>query len=194
MSFWIDKPSILFDSKHVTEVWPYSHMARNEKLNAITRFVIVVSLFGYICINRIAILIFGLIVVGIIVLLYSSQQEGMASYFNYENKNDIYANNPFNNVLITDYHLNKDKPEFKEEYTPDLENRLNNSIKDSILEQNKDNTDIGEIFKNDSDNFEFEQNSRQFYTNPSTTIPNKQDSFLNFCYGTLPSSKPLTIY
>ena len=44
------------------------------------------------------------------------------------------------------------------------------------------------------DQFTFEQNNRQFYTNPSTTIPNKQDDFLSFCYGTLPSEKPLTIY
>ena len=40
----------------------------------------------------------------------------------------------------------------------------------------------------------FEQNNRQFYTNPSTTIPNKQDEFLSFCYGTLPSEKHVSIY
>jgi len=195
MSFWIKNPSILFDSKHITELWPYSYMSRDEKLNAMTRFIIVISLIGYMFINRIAIVVFGLIIIGTIVLLYSSKSEGMMSYFNEkENKGDIYTNNPFNNVLISDYKFNIDKQEFNEEYTPDLENRLNNSIKESILEQNKDNKDIGDLFKNDSDNFEFEQNARQFYTNPITTIPNKQDSFLEFCYGTLPSSKPLSIY
>ena len=50
------------------------------------------------------------------------------------------------------------------------------------------------MFSNEKDNFEFEQNMRQFNTNPSTTIPNKQDNFLEFCYGKLYSEKPLTIY
>jgi len=195
MSFWIKNPSILFDSDHITELWPYSYMSRDEKLNAMTRFIIVISLIGYMFINRIAIVVFGLIMIGIIVFLYSAKSEGMMSYFNEkEQKGEIYSNNPFNNVLISDYKFNREKEEFNEEYTPELENRLNNSIKESILEQNKDNKDIGDLFKNDSDNFEFEQNARQFYTNPITTIPNKQDSFLEFCYGTLPSSKPLTIY
>ena len=131
---------------------------------------------------------------GQIRILYNGHKEGMMAYFNNDNKTEIYTNNPFNNVLITDYMFNPGKQEFNEEYTPDLENRINNSIKSSVIEQNDDNEDIAEIFKGDANNLELEQNSRQFFTNPITTIPNKQDSFLEFCYGTLPSEKPLIIY
>ena len=152
MSFWINNPTILFDVSYVTELWPYSYMTRDEKLNAMTRFIILVSIIGYICINRFIIIVFGLIVIGVIVLLYTNKKEGMMSYFNISEKSDIQSNNPFSNVLISDYKSNPNKPEFKEEYTPDLENRLNNSI------------------------------------------PNTQDKFLEFCFGTLPSEKPLTIY
>jgi hypothetical protein len=194
MTFWINNPTILFDISYVREIWPYSYMTRDEKLNAMTRFIILLSIIGYICINRFIIVVFGLIVIGIIVLMYTNKKEGMMSYFNISEHSDIQKNNPFSNVLVTDYKFNPNKPEFKEEYSPDLENRLNNSIKASILEQNKDNKEIGVIFNNASDNFEFEQNARQFYTNPSTTIPNTQDKFLEFCYGNLPSEKPLTIY
>ena len=194
MSFWINNPSILFNSQHITEIWPRTNMTPDEKLNAMTRFIIVISLVGYMCINRIIIIVFGLIFIGIIVILYKTKKEGMAPYFNDDVKSEIHSNNPFNNVLITDYLFNPDKPEFNEDYTPDLENRINNSIKTSIVEQNKDNDDIQDLFKRDSDNLELEQNSRQFFTNPITTIPNKQDSFLEFCYGNLPSEKPLTIY
>lgn len=194
MSFWINNPSILFNSQHIMEIWPNSNMSRDEKLNAITRFVILVSLIGYMCINRMIIIIFGLIIIGIIVLLYRNQTEGMAPYFKNGEKTKIEINNPFNNVLITDYTFDTDKREFNEEYTPDLEARLNNSIKTSIIEQNKDNDEIRDIFKTDADNLDLENSSRQFFTNPITTIPNKQDSFLEFCYGKLPSEKPLTIY
>jgi hypothetical protein len=30
---------------------------------------------------------------------------------------------------------------------------------------------------------------RQFYTNPSTTVPNKQGEFAEFCYGDMVSAK-----
>ena len=196
MSFWIEDPTILFNSRYITQIWPYSTMTRNEKLNAMTRFIIVVTILGYMCINRIAIVILGLIMAGIIVLLYQTNKEGMsmAPYFSSFPKNEISQNNPFSNVLVTDYKFNPGKKEMNEEYTPDLENRLNTSAKESILEQNKDNKDMEKMFVSDGDNLEFEQNMRQFYTTASTTIPNNQDKFLNFCYGNLPSEKPLTIY
>lgn len=195
MSFWIENPTILFNSKYITQLWPYSTMNRNEKLNAITRFVILITFIGYICINRVLIVLIGLIIIGCIVLLYQTQKEGMSPYFNNDtNKKEIYQNNPFSNVLITDYKFNPGKPEFNEPYTPELENSLNNSIKSSILEQNADNKDISNMFLSDGDNLEFEQSMRQFYTTANTTIPNNQDKFLNFCYGNLPSEKPLTIY
>jgi hypothetical protein len=169
-------------------------MSRDEKLNAMTRFIIILSLIGYMCINRVVILVFGLIFIGVIVILYNTMKEGMSPYFTDGNKSEIYSNNPFNNVLITDYMFNPSKKEFSEDYTPDLENRLNNGIKSTIVELNEDNAEITDIFKTDSDNMQLEQSSRQFFTNPITTIPNKQDSFLEFCYGTLHSEKPLTIY
>ena len=197
MTFWTQNPSILFNSKYITQIWPYSYMNKDDKFNAITRFVILLSLFGYMCINRILILILGIIIIGVIVLIYNNNKEGyLSSYFKEYKKDEIQIveNNPFNNVLISDYKYNTDKKEAIQDYTPEIENKLNESIKQSILEQNKDNTDMIYMFSDDKQNFEFEQNMRQFNSNPSTTIPNNQDNFLNFCYGKLYSEKPLTIY
>ena len=197
MSFWIENPSILFNSSYITQIWPYSYMNKDSKYNAITRLVILLSLFGYMCINRILILILGIIIIGVIVLIYNNNKEGyLSSYFKEYKKDEIQIveNNPFNNVLISDYKYNTDKKEAIQDYTPEIENKLNESIKQSILEQNKDNTDMIYMFSDDKQNFEFEQNMRQFNSNPSTTIPNNQDNFLNFCYGKLYSEKPLTIY
>ena len=196
MSFWIHNPSILFDSKHITELWPYSFMDKDAKLNAATRLIILITLFGYMCINRFIIVILGLIIIGLIVLLYKTKKEGyMSSY--YPTLNDyapIQDNNPFSNVLMTDYKYNTHKEEAPQEYTPAIEKNINDTIKQSILDQNSNNSDMADMFGNDKNNFEFEQNMRQFYTTASTTIPNKQDKFLEFCYGKLPSEKPLTIY
>jgi hypothetical protein len=35
----------------------------------------------------------------------------------------------------------------------------------------------------------FDHSMRNFYTNPSTTIPNDQEGFANFCFGDMISAK-----
>jgi len=197
MSFWTQNPSILFNSNYITQIWPYSYMNKDSKFNAMTRFVILLSLFGYMCFNRILILILGIILIGVIVLIYNQNKEGYGNsyYKTYDTVDiDIKENNPFNNVLMTDYKFDVQKKEAPLDYTPELENKINEKTKQSILEQNKDNADMIYMFSDNKTNFEFEQSMRKFNSNPSTTIPNKQDGFLKFCYGELYSEKPLTIY
>ena len=193
MSFWVNDPTVLFKQKYITQLWPYSYLTYEEKLNAATRFIILITLLGYILLNKIIIVVLGLIVIGIIVLLYK-KKEGLNTQYYPVNDQIIEQNNPFGNVLMTDYKFNPNKKEVNAEYTPDLENSINKKIKEFIVEENGDNNEIYNLFNNVGDQMTFEQNNRQFYTNPSTTIPNKQDDFLKFCYGTLPSEKPLTIY
>jgi hypothetical protein len=194
MSFWVNQPTILFDKNHITQIWPYSYLTYEEKLNATTRFVILITLLGYVLLNRFIIVVLGLIVIGCIVLLYKKKEGMLFPYYGINDQQEIEQNNPFGNVLMTDYKFNPNKKEVNSDYTPDLENSLNSKIKDFIVQENNDNNEIYNLFNNIGDQFSFEQNNRQFYTNPSTTIPNKQDDFLIFCFGTLPSEKPLTIY
>ena len=193
MSFWVNQPTILFNKKYITQIWPYSYLSYEEKMNAATRFIILISLLGYVLLNRIVIIVLGLIIIGIIVLLYK-KKEGIHFPYHGINNQPIEQNNPFGNVLMSDYKYNPHKKEVNSDYTPDLENSINRKIKEFIVQENNDNNDIYNLFNNVGDQLTFEQNNRQFYTNPSTTIPNKQDDFLSFCYGTLPSEKPLIIY
>lgn len=202
MTFWIYNPSILFDSNYISQIWPYSNLERDEKLNAMTRFIILITLIGYMCINRFLIVILGLILIGLIVIFYQSKKEGFEPFYklqpyfsiNEDKDKKIENNNPFSNVLMTDYKYNVNKEESNEDYTPALEEKINDSTKQSLIEQNSDNADFNTAFDNENSNIIFEQSMRSFYTNPITTIPNKQDSFLEYCYGKLPSEKPLTIY
>ncbi len=194
MSFWVNEPTILFNQKYITQLWPYSYLSYEEKLNAVTRFVILMTILGYMLLNRFIIIILGLVVMGIIVLLYKKKEGMLFPYYGVEDQQEIEQNNPFGNVLMTDYKYNPNKKAANQEYTPDLEQSINKKIKEFIVQENNDNNEINNLFNNVGDRFTFEQNNRQFYTNPSTTIPNKQDDFLSFCFGTLPSEKPLTIY
>jgi len=194
MSFWVKDPTILFNQNYIKQIWPYSYLTYEEKLNAVTRFVILISILGYMLLNRIIIIILGLILIGCIVLLYKKKDGFFSPTLTPFLNPEIEQNNPFGNVMMNDYKYNPHKKPVVGEYTPDVEHDINTKIKDFIVQENNDNNAISNIFNNVGDQFGFEQSLRQFYTNPSTTIPNKQDDFLKFCYGTLPSEKPLTIY
>lgn len=194
MSFWVNEPSVLFNNKYITQIWPYSYLSYEEKLNAITRFVIIMTFLGYILLNRFIIIVLGLIVIGLIVILNTKKEGMFFPYYGVNDQQTIETNNPFGNVLMSDYKYNPNKKPVNDDYTPNLEQSINSKIKEFIVQENNDNNEIYNLFNTVGDQFTFEQNNRQFITNPSTTIPNKQDDFLKFCYGTLPSEKPLTIY
>ncbi len=44
--FWIYNPNVLFDRSKVFDLWPLESMNREEKLNAITRFVLYLTILG----------------------------------------------------------------------------------------------------------------------------------------------------
>ena len=45
--FWLKKPSILLDKNELTEIWPHASLSLENKLNAITRLIIILSFLGY---------------------------------------------------------------------------------------------------------------------------------------------------
>ena len=174
----------------ITEIWPYNEYSYNQKLNAITRFVILLTILGQIFLKNYMILLLGILVLLFIVFIYNYYKiEG----FNYMADNTIdytkYSDtNPLNNVIPGDDPL---KPESSELYTTDVEKEINHKTKRFIFENNKNNSEIGKIFGNLEDELEFESSMRQFYINPSTSTPNSQETFLQYCYRNLPSDKPL---
>ena len=46
-TFWLNNPSILVDKNHITEIWPSNNLNYSEKLNAVTRAIIILSVLGY---------------------------------------------------------------------------------------------------------------------------------------------------
>lgn len=195
--FWIEQPDILFKHGKVLEVWPYKSMSFTQQLNATTRFVILTSLIGYMLLNNYIVLLLGVILALLIIVIYKFNKkrylEGMTSSCP-RPEIDPTHNNPFQNVLMTDYVDNPHKAQIKAEYNDNIEDKINTKVKSFIYKNNEDNKDIANIFANLSDNMEFEQSLRQFNINPSTSIPNSQADFLKYCYNDLYSEKPLNIY
>ena len=143
------------------------------------------------------IIILGIIVLLIIVFFYKNYINNYLENFSISENNDKNkhtSTNPLYNVLLTDYEDNPNKNEIEDQYTEVKEKDINDSVKQFIYDNNKNNKDIKKIFSNLANNLEFENSMRQFHINPSTTIPNNQDDFLSYCYNDLYSEKSVIEY
>ena len=99
-------------------------------------------------------------------------------------------NNPYNNVLVTDIVDNPNKLPAPPAYYEETEKEILDKTKEAIQKMNPTFPNMTEkLFASLDDHFEFEQSARQFYSNPSTTIPNDQGAFAEFCYGEMVSCK-----
>jgi hypothetical protein len=75
IEFWSNEPTILFNKEYIFELWPTPNMCYEEKLNAITRIVILITFLGYIFTMSIRLLFVGLITILCIFLLYSTRKQ-----------------------------------------------------------------------------------------------------------------------
>ncbi len=57
--FWTQKPEILFNKKYIFEIWPTPCSSSNQKLNAITRLILIMSIMGYYITKKTQMLIIG---------------------------------------------------------------------------------------------------------------------------------------
>ena len=196
--FWLNDFTILFKKNKLLEIWPYKNMSYESQLNAITRFIILVSLVGYILMGNYIIVLFGIILILSIVVIYKFHKkvkvEAMRNNISPPCEDFKDVNNPLDNVLMSDYKYNVNKKEVNKNYGSSEEELINQKVKQFIMSNNRDNKDIHKTFENLGNELEFEKSMRQFYINPSTTIPNSQDDFLKYCYKSLHSEKPLIVY
>ena len=94
--------------------------------------------------------------------------------------------NPLMNVTLPEINENPNRAPANESYLPDTIKQINNDVKENIIKTN----DLDpRLFKDLGDQMNFEQSMRQFYTTASTTTPNDQGAFINFCYGDMKSCK-----
>jgi hypothetical protein len=73
--FWTNEPTILFNKEYMLELWPNSNMNYEQKLNAITRLIILVSILGYILTMSTKILFVGIMTLVIIFVLFKMKKQ-----------------------------------------------------------------------------------------------------------------------
>lgn len=193
---WFKNPNFLFKYDNLLDIWPMEHMSREEKFNAITRLVILMTILGYFLFKSIKILITGIITIIILIITYlilnKKKVENFSSEDIYEKLKIHYTNptpnNPLMNILPTE---NKDNP-YRQQAAPSYNKAVNDEINETakkFIKNNFDDIETGEKLFDNLGNSEFKQSMRQFYTTANTNIPNNQKEFAKFCYGNMASCK-----
>ena len=193
-------------------------MSYNQKLNAITRTVILLSLFTFFTSGNIRVIVVSVITLFAIFILHyyhlketnnknkstllkDTVKEGFANpvmdYLESENikvPDDVFdeptPENPFSNVMMTDYDYNPDKKPAPPAFNKNVNEQILEDAKQLVIQSNPGQPDIADkLFKDLGEQYVFEQSLRPFHSNPSTTIPNDQEAFAEFCYGSMVSCK-----
>ena len=210
--FWSENPNVLLDPKHALEFFPTETMSFNQKLNALTRIVLVLTLISYLFTKKPRILIVSLISLLCIFLLHYSTtqkssegfQEGDSGFRKFYDRNGPYVevdvqenqyqasepSNPLSNVMLTDYDYNPHKKPAPPSYTVKDKDIILEETKKQIQLLNPGQPNIDKkLYQDVTDNLDLEQSMRQFYSTANTTIPNDQQGFAEFCYGDMISAK-----
>jgi len=75
IQFWSNDPSILLNKEYIFELWPLTNMCYEQKLNAITRLIILITVLGYILTMSQRILIVGFLTIALIYILYTMRKQ-----------------------------------------------------------------------------------------------------------------------
>jgi len=215
--FWGEDPNVLFAPKYLMEFFPTESMTYEQKLNSVTRTVIMLTIISIAIYGSIRHFIIGMITMGSIFILHHYHQkekkksdskkvieevkesfENPAMDLLTKDGEEIPTNlfsepepsNPFGNVMMTDYDYNPNKKPAPAAFNQNVNDKILDSAKKLVSEANPDQPDISDkLFKDLGDQYVFEQSLRPFHSNPSTTIPNDQEAFSEFCCGSMISCK-----
>lgn len=173
--------------ENIFNIIPLQSMSLEQKLNAIIRFFLYLGIILALVKMDARYLFMGIIaaLVSFLVYEFEKKEKGIAEKFLKKASVDIVDNklctrtnieNPFMNPTIVDITERPTRPEACPVY------------KEGIREQVNDNFNK-RVFKDVSDIWGKDYSAREFYTVPSTTIPNKQDEFAEWLYGHGPTCK-----
>lgn len=218
---WFEDPLVLMKHNQMTQLWPQDSMSRNEKINAISRLVILLTILGYALTRSIMYVVTGIATLSILGVLFFTSKKGegknptkvegfqSGSLNAFSEKEEVLKpilkksssnkvtmpteDNPFMNVMLPEISTNPTRGPAAPAYERPIEKDINAKTKDAVMENFDDNEKIRKkLFSTLGDNLEFENMAQHnFYATANTEVPNNQKKFLEFCYGSLPSGKEL---
>jgi hypothetical protein len=217
--FWLNDPTIIFNKEYIFDIFPTPNMSYDEKLNAITRLIILISISGYILTNSIKIIIVGILTLVAIIVLFKMKKPKLTTNMGvegftkdntalFDTKNSTITNpetletvlvsefqagtkkNPFGNVLLTEIMDNPERKSAQPSFNPQVEEHITKNVKKSVQMMNPEIHNTNkQLYSSLYDNFELDQSNRIFFSTANTRVCNDQGAFGEFLYGNMPSSK-----
>ena len=179
--FWLDNLNILT----IPLLIPDINMTFEDKLNAIIRGLLFLGIIFTLVFNDSKYILFVLIIMIISIIIYNYQYEKNKLIDKYLNENNLEI---INNKKCV-------KPTQSNPFmTPNVLNENNNmfsacSIENSKISKNMDDYFNQNVFRETDDLYNKSLLPRQFYTVPSTTIPNEREKLGDWLYNKGPSCK-----
>jgi hypothetical protein len=178
--FWIDNLNELFNPV----LYPNINMSIEEKINAIIRLILFIGIIATLIFNDSRYILFILIIMLVSIVIYNYQMDKNKKIEKYLNDNDLDI-------------INNEKCVKPTEENPFMNPSLigNNNKYNSCSIENKhikDNIDYffnKNVFRETDDIYDKSLLDRQFYTVPSTSIPNNREKLATWLYERGPSCK-----
>jgi hypothetical protein len=83
--FWSNEPTVLFNKDYIVELWPTNNMSYEQKLNAITRLILIITILGYILTMSTRILVVGIFTLVGIFMLFTMRKTKITKETIHEN-------------------------------------------------------------------------------------------------------------
>jgi hypothetical protein len=195
--FWTKDPTILLNKEYIFELYPDSSMSYEQKMNAITRIIIILTTLGYMITRNIRILIVGVLTLAAIAFMFKTKDhEGfrtmpepiLKSILKSEFKEGC-KKNPFSNVLLTQIMDEPDRDPAPPAFNPVVDEDITKQVKKTVQFLNPGINTNKQLYGDLWQKFELDQSNRAFFSTANTRIENDQTAFSNFLYGNMPSSK-----
>ena len=183
-----DWRSFMSDDRLVRFI-PVPRTPMSNQLNAVLRFSLYYGVAALLLKGTIASIYIPLVVAAITYVVYDTEQrsddrtkESLSAINVVRDARTRQpcvapsADNPFMNVLMSDYSQFANRPAACDVTSPTIQERA------EVLSAHN-------LYKDSDDIYDRNASSRQFYTNPSTTIPNDQGAFARWLYHTPPTCK-----
>jgi hypothetical protein len=206
---WFDDPTILFNKNYIFELWPTMDMCYEQKMNAISRLVILITILGYILTTSQRIVAVGVLTLVVVYILFKARKqkitnemltEGFASQTNVDVVGEPVPldavlktefkqgtkKNPFSNVLLTQIGDEPDRKSAPPSFNVDVDESITKNVKRAIQMMNPGikNTNkqlFGDLYQE----FELDNCLRVFNSTPNSRVENDQSAYAQYLYNDL---------
>ncbi len=222
IQFWSNEPSILLNKEYIFELWPTSNMCYEQKLNSITRLIILLTILGYILTMSKRIIAVGALTLLVIFVLYNMRKqkvtkdmlEGFDIKASNENKSvfdktivnpvtldailstefkEGNKKNPFSNVLLTQINDEPERKAAPPSFNVDVDGDITKNVKRAVQMMNPGIKNTNkQLFGDLWQQFQLDQSNRVFYSTPNTRVTNDQGAYAQYLYNNMKYSGKLS--